>query len=382
MTKSEVNKTVRRVLMPVVLVAIIVFCGTACSDSQNNAVRHTYNDNLPSQFVLTGDAGSPTYNMIIADYYNRSYSKIATGTALDEMEIIYDASYSSEEQWYINKIAASDRYIAWGEYKNASDDSEHYIIKNYDRETKEIVIVAEVIPPKGEVWHQVFDMGFVGNTLYYLLSDYESNSCKIVSKDFANNTETVVVEYPFLDDDFPGNLPISFLKVKDSLLICNNKFDGITYLEVHQSQTGELIRSTALPDYAEFVFGADYEPDADVFAVYFMKNKETPYGFGDGLAVIKAGDSEVKEFYTMGEHTLLYRDKISIHGDIVYCVMQSNVSGMVIDHYQGVMYNYETDKPKETERCFYLNNFGDDLYGLVFGSKSEKVVTFELITSM
>ena len=113
-----------------------------------------------------------------------------------------------------------------------------------------------------------------------------------------------------------------------------------------------------------------------------MKNKETPYGIGDGLAVIKAGESEIKEFYTMGEYTLLYRDKISIHGDIVYCVMQSNVSGMVIDHYQGVLYNYVTDKPKETKRCFFLGQFENDLYGLVFGSKSEKVVSYELVANL
>ena len=376
------NITQHRFWISAVLVALMVLCGTACSNGQNKANGHTYTDNLPSQFVITGDTDAPIYNMIIADYYGRSYSKIATGNALDELEIIYTANYSSEEEWHINKIAANDRNIAWGEYKIASDDSEHYLIKNYDCETREIEIVTEVIPPKGEEQHQVFDMGFVGNTLYFLLSDYDNNSNKIIAKDFNDNTETVVVEYPFLDDEFPGNLPITFLKVKDSLLICNNKVGGISYLEVYQSQTGELIRSTALPDYVEMVFGADYNHEKDTFAVYFMKNMESPYGIGDGVAVIKAGETEIKEFYTMGEYTLLYRDKISIHGDTVYCVFQSNISGMIIDHYQGLLYNYVSDKPKEIERCFYLDQHEKDLYGLVFSNKTENIVTYEFIANL
>ena len=362
------------------LSVLIVFVGTACSSNVSNSTEHTYTENLPSQFVITENEGELTYNMIIADYYERSYSKIATGNALDELEIIYTADYSSGGDWHIGTIAASERYIAWGEYKVASDDSEHYVIKSYNRETKEIAKVTEVIPPKGEMQHQVLDIGFVDNTLYYLLSDYDSNSCKIISRDLDNNTETIVVEYPFLDDDFPGNLSITYLKVKDSLLIYNNKIDGIVYLEVYQSQTGEIIRSTALPDYVEFVFGADYDPELDTFAFYFMKNTETSYGVGDGIAVIKAGATEAKEFFTMGDHTLLYRDNISIHGDIVYCIFQANVSGMITDHYDGLLYNHVTDKPKEVARCFYLKNYENDLYGLVFSNKSEDIVTFKHIS--
>ena len=376
------NVSQHRFWISIGLVALIVFCGTACSNGQNKATEHTYTDNLPSQFVITGDADAPIYNMIIADYYARSYSKIATGKALDELEIIYTADYSSEEEWHISTIAASDRYIAWGEYKNASDNSEHYIIKNYDRETKEIEIVTEVIPPEGEQQHQVLDIGFVENTLYYLLSDYESHSCKIISKDFDDNTETVVVEYPFRDEAFPRNLPIAFLEVKDSLLIFDNKIDGIAHLEVYQTQTGELIRSIALPDYVEFVFGADYDPGKDTCAFYFWKNEETTFGTGDGLAVIKAGETEIKEFFTMGENTLLYRDRISIQGDTVYCVMQLNVSGNIIDHYQGLLYNYVTDKPKEIKRCYYLNQNEKDLYGLIFSNKSENIVTYEFIANL
>lgn len=353
---------------------LLVFAITSCapgSAKKTDGKEYTYTSDLPAQIITTDTDDETIYSARIADY-GESYSKIATGFMPDEMDTVYTA-----EGAIILKISANENHIAWFERINSEDSTQHYNLKVYTHSTKKTATVFENEMKADEERIQDVNIGLVGDTLYYLQHDFEQSVSKIMAKDLNSDKEEVFVEHPFTQDEFLLNIPITFLTVRDSMIICSNKKDDTVSLEAYRADTSELEQSVTLPDYVALTYSADYDQEEDAFALYFQKSEESPYGWGDGVGVIKGGEKEVKEIYTLDNATALYKDKIGINDGMVYYVEQWNTSGNVVDHYKGILYDYENDQPQEIPCCYDIERHNQDLSGMFFDPKStptEKVI--------
>lgn len=139
-------------------------------------------------------------------------------------------------------------------------------------------------------------------------------------------------------------------------------------LRVYNIETKELIYSITLPEYIRLVYYADFDIETKTFATYYYKNETNEIKSGDGVGIINIVDNELSEIFTPNSTTYLYRDKISISGNLIYYVLQKVVIGDIYDHYIGIQYNISNNHYEEIKGAIYLE-LHEELYAVCFDKK-------------
>ena len=329
------KKTICRILL--LLLVLSLFLLTGCSLKKQPEVLKSFpKETAPSQVVKTDDR----WVLLNSTYGGDDYT-ISVGENLDSLNDIYAADDVSI--WYFE---ANETGIVWCE-----KTEEFYTYKVYAFETQKVEVLSQV--PAAEEY-QPQNVEIFHNTCYYCTIDYQQQKVYVRAYDIESKNTTDVYTAAFVEENQPYGIC-----AEDAYLsfFCTGQ---ITVLNL---ENNEIVMDSLLPSVVKRVFCVSYDCKNNTFALYYADADS------EDIGIWKEGDSEIVSLFTFNENRYAYRDKIECCDGHIYWITQSNISGMVADHYLLVDYDYLNHKPVETTRTFDFCRDEDGLHILRFNKK-------------
>ena len=326
----------------VILLILSLFILSGCSLFMKNTepqIVQTYPmDVAPSQVIKT-----ETQWVLVLNTYGKTNYKIVAGENPDSTNEIY--SVDSASIWYVD---ANEKGIVWCE-----KSSEFFTYKVYLFESNKVETISQELI---EIGYQPQNIGIFQNTVYYCKVDYEQREVCILAYDTELKSASIFYKTTLDQEKQPYsiNLENEYLS-----LVCSD------CVKVFHLQKNEIVFEAKLPSDVIYAYTASYDSQNDTCAVYYADNNS------EDIVLLKKGDTKITSIFTFSEHCYAYQEKIRCYDGHIYWITQSNVSGMVTDHYRLVDYNYLSHTVTETDKTFSFYYKDDVLYFLRFNKRGE-----------
>jgi len=335
-------------------------------------IIYTDPEALPVMLIQTGDS-------YVAEYgsFNRyTAPTLAVGDLQNpgQESVIYTAAADEHFYWFY----ATESYVCWFVKLEDADETRHQL-RCYARATGELRSIDAAELRGEEDRRQMTFAGTYEDYIYWTAIDYDAKVTRIMRCHMPTNATVCVASEDFLPGG-DGGTNLHHMKIKDNYLIYALQgaegARGAVLVVLDLAQDGaELLcaelpaidkgrNSSGAPMQPAWIYGMDYDPVTQSFALYYHS------GARDGVGYYRVGDERVTEFYTPSSQGYLYADRIELdaNANTIYYNVYTMVSGSVIDHYEGVAYNYTAHRAKQLPRCFWLMpggqlGFGDGKNG-------------------
>lgn len=217
--------------------------------------------------------------------------------------------------------------------------------------------------------------GIYKNNVYWLYNDYAKKATVIKVYNIELKSIINLISLPIANvDNLVG--PITFLKVKDNYLIFNQVSDKEQKIVAYNIDNKNYSAQIALDSTVGAIYNADYEPDNENFALYYMALKSDGTDKNEAVGSLSVKTAKLLELFSLSENRYLNRERITISGKFIFYDILSNISGDITDHYTSVIYNYETHKRYERQHTFNTTLIDNNMYFLQFEKDSGANKTF------
>ena len=268
--------------------------------------------------------------------------------------------FETEPGQRIRDMAVSNELAAWFVCENISESVQTDTLYVCDLATGEVSKAFEktVDEEKGE--HQMPYIGIFGSKVYFLDNDYEKDACRIVVYYTTDSKSEDVVSLPFNGKEGIWRHSITFINMRGPQLVYNESgTDGDT-LCVYDAQSKTETARASLPTLAKVIYTADYDANSGDFYVYYCDRDNK-----DQCGIFKPGDDSVYDFYTLGDYTLLFKDRLEVWDGWAAYVLQYNVSGNVIDHYEASIVHWDKKYVSLLKKCYWFEASPTEFHALL-----------------
>lgn len=320
------------ILLPLVLLL------SGCIRTAPKATRiATYpKDNAPLQIIPAGDR----WVALVGAYESDDYS-VSVSESPETLNPVYSVKDTSI--WF---FTANEHCIAWCEESEIA-----YTYKAYLFDEEKVITLVSINDVDN---YQPQNVGVYGKSIYYTNIDYSAKNVTVYAYDITSQTAGVVLSEPYAEEGAPY-----VISVEDVYL----SYAGYQAIKVIRLDNGETVFESALPNAVEYVYAISYDSANDACGLYYCDEDS------EDIGIFKEGDTEVLSHFTFNENHYAYHDQIRCTNGHLYWIVQSNVTGLITDHYILMEYNYIDPEPKEIERTFYCYIDGDTVYTLRFNKK-------------
>ncbi len=253
-----------------------------------------------------------------------------------EVKKLYSKKNDSE---YIEEYSNNEAYIVWevdrrDAQNNCLADIYVYIIAT--KETKKVAKNIVCSFPGGKRYPLTLKI----SPKYATWLEHKDNTSNIHILDFQTFETSIAVKLPY-DDGLPFfDIRTFYVELQDNLLVYDNRQKkGKNKVGIFDIEKSNVIREFMLEKDILFHFNAAYNKKNNYIALYGQSKQ-----LGGTVYAYNLRKNKRVNLFGLTKHALIYKDKIRTYDNYIVSNIQHNVTGLIIDHYHGEIYDIETGR--------------------------------------
>ncbi len=331
-------------------------------------------EKLPSKCIIIDHYLEKTNNIFFINKdYIRSYSQLIEYN-LNTNSVVNEIISLDGKTEFIDEYGYSDTHIVYSVIKKQGKATSKDIYA-YNIDKKEAYkIASNIIYGDESDGTYPLSLKISKNRVAWIEHNLEKELTIIKLYDLNSRAMKIINTSEFIDDLPNFKMPTFILELKnDTLFYDKRQIQGAPKIFMYDIRKAKITNELLAKSDILFHFSGSYNEHGNYLSLYARSNKEDLIYIYD----LKENDSyNIVGFYP---HTLVYDDRINTRDNFVIYNVQMNVSGDIIDHYFGEIYNITTRTMKRYKYAIDIVET-DEYFGVLRFDRSKAInkINFEL----